>query len=99
NGRRATVPSQQFQQTVTSQVAATGHVVVFDLWSNWPGRRLPPMPNPNTQGPANSKVSVSLDQWPGEDELPLPDLSGGAPAPLRTSTAARLASRAASSDT
>jgi hypothetical protein len=61
-----------------------GHYVLVDLFDNWPGRRLPPMPNPLKTGVASSTVGVSLSGFPGVDELPLPmpggsDVSGSAP--------------------
>jgi hypothetical protein len=98
SGRRATAPSQQFQETVTRTLAATGHVVVLDLWSNLPGRRLPPMPNPDIQTPGHSNVAASLgDEWPASDELPIPDLSGPPTLGIAPSSA-RLPRPAASAD-
>ena len=52
---------------------------MVDPWDMWPGRRLPPMPNPTTQNATHSTVDASLDFWPGADELPLPDLSVPSP--------------------
>jgi hypothetical protein len=60
---------------VAADLIAQGHVVVVDLWDQWPGRRLPPMPNPNDHAPVTTTVSAALDNWPGADELPLPDVS------------------------
>ena len=61
-----------------------GHFVVVDLFDDWPGRRLPPMPNPLKTGVASSTVGASLAGFPDVDELPLPmpggpDVSGSAP--------------------
>lgn len=52
---------------------ADGHMVIVNLWDQWPGRRLPPMPNLPTTNPATNSVTASLGGWPGADELPLPD--------------------------
>jgi hypothetical protein len=79
-GRRASVPPQTVSHTIVSNVSTTpdvsasGHVVVVDLWDRWPGRRLPPMPDPTAQNATHTTVEASLDAWPGTDELPLPDV-------------------------
>ena len=76
SSHRSAVPSTRFaSQIVADDLAAVGHVVLVDLWSTWPGRRLPPMPNPLDRQPSITHVGASLDGWPGTDELPLPDLS------------------------
>jgi hypothetical protein len=62
-------------RTVATELSPTGHNVLVDPWDNWPGRRLSPMPNLITHKPAMSSVDVSLNAWPGADELPLPELA------------------------
>ncbi|MBV9326565.1 MAG: hypothetical protein JO352_22615 [Chloroflexi bacterium] len=62
-----------------------GQVVLVDLFDQWPGRRLPPMPNPLDSRVSSSTISATLAGFPGVDELPLPmpgaaDASGPAPA-------------------
>jgi hypothetical protein len=57
-----------------------GHYVVVDLFDNWPGRRLPPMPNLRTTGVTSSTVGATLSGFPDVDELPLP-MPGGSEAP------------------
>jgi hypothetical protein len=69
-GRRTTN-----RQLVTSSVAFApdGQVVVVDLWDQWPGRRLPPMPNPQLASVTGNTVQANVNAgWPGVDELPLP---------------------------
>jgi hypothetical protein len=62
-----------------ADLGAGGHLVLVDLWDQWPGRRLPPMPNPRNRAPTTTNVSVSLEDSPAWSELPLPDpLSVGA---------------------
>jgi hypothetical protein len=68
---------------VASQLAVNGHIVLIDLWDQWPGRRLPPMPNPLKTRVSSSTVDASMTYFPDVDELPLPmpaaaDVSGGA---------------------
>jgi hypothetical protein len=57
----------------TFEMPPDGHTVVVDLWDQWPGRRLPPMPNMVRNSPTTHTVTASLGGWPGADELPLPD--------------------------
>jgi len=73
-GHKASVPPTVFHETIISDVVATGHVVLADPWDLWPGRRLPPMPDPDAQRTSRSTVDASLGGFPGMDELPLPDL-------------------------
>jgi hypothetical protein len=81
------------------ELAATGHVVIVDLWSEWPGRRLPPMPEPLGQGPSRTNVSVSMNTWPGSEELPLPtQLEQVAPATEAQGRRAAMSSDAVASD-
>ena len=64
---------------LAAELPANGHIVMVDLWDQWPGRRLPPMPNAFDHQPTKSTVTASLGvDWPGEDELPLPDLTADA---------------------
>lgn len=60
---------------------ATGHVVLVDLWDQWPGRRLPPMPNPVDHQPTISSVDAAQNFWPGADALPLPGPQSASPPP------------------
>jgi len=60
---------------------AYGHVVVVDLWSRLPGRRLPPMPGMLETDAQGSDVSASLGRFPGVPELPLPELATPPPPP------------------
>ncbi|MBV9895882.1 MAG: hypothetical protein JO020_17090 [Chloroflexi bacterium] len=88
--------------TISPGLMPTGYTVDVDLWDQWPGRRLPPMPNMQTHKPAGTDVNVSLNGWPGADELPMPSLievaSSTGPAPAASGrTPARLI-RTASSD-
>jgi hypothetical protein len=76
-GRKVTVPSHTYDLTIVSDVVANGHVVLVDLW---PGRRLPPMPDPSAQTTDRSFVNASLGGWPDSLELPLPEL-GTVPEP------------------
>jgi len=62
------------QQELAVELTASGHVVIVDLWGQWPGRRLPPMPDPVAQTTYSSRVSASLDPWPSISELPLPGM-------------------------
>jgi hypothetical protein len=62
--------------------------VLVDPWDQWPGRRLPPMPDPNAQQAFRSTVNASLGGWPDTDELPLPNLDT-APQPGSTTSAGR----------
>ena len=57
---------------VATQLVASGHVVMVDLWSQSPGRRLPPMPDQRNRQPAGANVTASFDNWPGTGELPVP---------------------------
>ena len=57
---------------VANQLNVDGHIVLVDLFDQWPGRRLPPMPNPLKTSVATSTVDASLAGFPGVDELPLP---------------------------
>jgi hypothetical protein len=66
-------------QTVAIDPAVSGQIVMVDFWDNWPGRRLPPMPNQESHNPTTTSVDVSLDSWPGADELPLPELRADGP--------------------
>jgi hypothetical protein len=45
------------------------------------------MPNPLTHTPTSTNVNVSIDGWPGADELPLPDASLAPMAEQRPATA------------
>ena len=45
---------------------------MIDLWDQWPGRRLPPMPNQLKTNVNSSTVDATLAYFPGVDELPLP---------------------------
>ena len=55
------------------QLAPDGRIVLVDLWNQWPGRRLPPMPGQNSQSPYGSDVDVTFNLFPGAGELPLPE--------------------------
>jgi hypothetical protein len=57
---------------VANQINVDGHIVLVDLFDQWPGRRLPPMPNPVKTSVASSTVDASLARFPDTDELPLP---------------------------
>jgi hypothetical protein len=57
---------------LAAQLTATGHVVLVDLWGRWPGRRLPPMPDLRSHDPTMTNVTVTMDMWPGSEELSLP---------------------------
>src|SRR5262249_40178103 len=72
SGGRAMHNSEQ--QELAVELTASGHVVIVDLWGQWPGRRLPPMPDPVAQTTYSSRVSASLDPWPSISELPLPGM-------------------------
>jgi hypothetical protein len=61
---------------VVTEFGPTGHMVMVDLFDQWPGRRLPPMPNPVKTGVSSSNVDASLAYFPDVDELPLPMPSG-----------------------
>jgi hypothetical protein len=76
-------------------------MVLVDLWDQWPGRRLPPMPNLVSTRPESSTVSASLGGLPGVvEELPIPDQqtispagsgSSGAPSTRTSSPSRRIA--------
>jgi len=57
---------------VATDFFPNGHMVVIDLFDQWPGRRLPPMPNQVKTGVATSTVDASFTYFPDVDELPLP---------------------------
>ena len=63
-----------FGENISGEFIADGYTVMVDLWDQWPGRRLPPMPNPTKRTATGGDVNVSLNGWPGVDELPLPEL-------------------------
>jgi hypothetical protein len=60
---------------VAADIVASGHTVLVDLWDQWPGRRLPPMPDLSSSSgtPPSTTVGASLGGFPGADELPVPD--------------------------
>jgi hypothetical protein len=78
SSRRRIREIQYSSQTVAADLIATGHIVLVDLWDQWPNRRLPPMPTQPTHTAPSSTVDVSLNGWPGVDELPLPELGSAA---------------------
>jgi len=83
SSRRSRSARSSGSSTFTAELPANGHMVKVDLWDQWPGRRLPPMPNALSNKPTITHVTASLDGWPGEAELPLPDLTAGtAPPPI-----------------
>ena len=80
---RSRSASSSGRTTLAAELPANGHIVVVDLWDQWPGRRLPPMPNALSHKPTVTNVTASLGNWPGADELPLPELSAdAAPSPV-----------------
>ncbi|MBV9598076.1 MAG: hypothetical protein JOZ87_14540, partial [Chloroflexi bacterium] len=74
----------------------SGHTVSVDLWDQWPGRRLPPMPNlvTHNSAPNGDNVDVSFDQWPGADQLPMPQLIEVSAPTGKTAPSGRTAGRA-----
>ena len=63
------------------ETPAYGHVVGVDLFGQWPGRRLPPMPGMLDRDANGAEISAALAGWPGVPELPLPEFAEPAPAP------------------
>ena len=57
---------------VATELLPNGYSVMIDLWDQWPGRRLPPMPNQLKTNVNSSTVDATLAYFPGVDELPLP---------------------------
>ncbi|MGI9145238.1 MAG: hypothetical protein ACR2IK_01600 [Chloroflexota bacterium] len=82
---------------VRAALPANGHYVLVDLWDQWPGRRLPPMPNARTHKPSVTNVTASIDNWPGVDELPLPELlsADATPSPVASAEGVASSSRLA----
>jgi hypothetical protein len=73
SSRRVSASSRTSTRVVATELSAYGHIVMADLFGDWPGRRLPPMPDQRNRQPAGANVVASLDAWPGADELPLPE--------------------------